>query len=1256
MIWFIYKKIFTGFVITTFLLLGFLETSAQVRFDEPLYAWTTDYDVLGWNIGEAATDLKTEGGMLYFNAQAGLNRMVSPDNLGLPLDDGRHVEFELRNKSGASQAVLYFITNEDSIWDVAKSLSIPIETNDIFNRRYELELPALPGQTVRAFRIELQVNVGEEGPVYLDSFDVNQNTGRHTWNWNRNGDALGWSLAGTASGLGVSGGIVSFTSTGNDPRLYSPDGLSFDARSVNTLSFRVQNTSDRTAGALYWSRSDASGFSAQRVKLFSISASNEDYTTYSIDLSNIASWTGTITRLRLDLPQGQSAGAMMKLDWVDLDYSGVLPRPDPNNARYFLTLQKNFMIGDLPDYRFQELVDQMGVSALYTKFGAGGTIEPDRIPAMAGGLPRFREYDLFYVPIFTVPLEGEQRDQLEATDLREFQWRLNGLTWSSYVKVESFGADRNYKRATYSRLAPIQRSYEEQLARGWARDLQTVLEDYEERVPVINLLIESELPTAGKTDDGQLADYSPYALTEFRDWLRHTGIYDSTTGEFAGEGAREAIIGNLINGRSPFYDDPSPADANGTGTSFNDHFGTSFTTWSLRYWDLALFPDPITDTNFVVNPQSGPGFTSGGFDAPRVRIASDPYWQAWSWDTFDQGDAYSYPAGNPYDPAFGFRQQLVRNFGRDIFRIMVEEGLPEDHIFTHQVPGEFIGANRQRAGATPIWTGYLDNGMLGLTRFWGVPDVDKMLQYVNLTDKQNRGWGFFEWHPFQADVEGTQRDTPEYIEKAYVKTFRELNKLVPQRMRVLTPGWWDLTGDSWNWRRFPTYGSSMVEAVKAFSIQYPDVPFWHQGPDVPDYIPPAVEKLVMLHGDDATQQRVIIGDEIWADFLNTWDQWGGLDHFEMECRMDGGAWGHSMDVAQPGEVIFSNRMSDVFYEYRARAVSTSGQIGDWSAPFNAITSDFDGDGLPDSVEGDGDPDSDGLANYEDFDSDNDSRTDADEFAAGRNPFDGLFECSFNTDGYFEGWDVNQVSDAAVTNGVLKGSTYANDPKLLKSRGFSLAGDDIAYIVIRMKKSASATTGAEYFWANEDGDFNAARRDTFSTINDGQFHTYFLNPSAGNNAANWNGKSISGLRLDPNRATDSSSFEIDYIMFSDGDFDNDGASDATEGMDNDVDGDGLSSWEDPDSDNDGFLDWEEDVVGTGRLNPSENSFQIPTGGLPVETEGKKGRVYALQKTDSLMTKEWITVEIRGPLLEDQTVVFTNTSSSSAGFYRVLVENP
>ncbi len=1282
------------------LLLSVQTLSAQkANFDVPLYDWTSDSNALGWTISQNATNLKTKGGMLFFEDKVGLNRLQSPTSLGLPSGDYRVVEFALRNKSGSSSATLQFITDEDTVWNSAKSVVIPIVANDTYNRRYQLDLTAVanytsqgftngaggPIQTLKQFRIEITTGIGQEGIVYLDRFDLHQGSGRQTWNWTRNGDTLGWTLGGTAQSLSIKGGIVSYQTTGNDPYFLSPSTLSFDSQSVNSVIVRFRNGSSATSAAIYWARSDAAGISASRVVSFPIKPNDPNLSEYVVDLSAASGWTGTITQIRLDLPNGGSAGSTINLDYASLQYTGELPRADANNARYFLTLNSGFMLGSYPDSRFQELLDQMGTNKIYTRVGAGNITDSGQIGSMAGGLPRFQKFGMSYLPIFTNPVSGAQRDLLEATDLREFQWRLNGTTWSGSMNVESWGGDRNYKRITYSRLAPLQTAYQNKRATDWAHDFQAQIADYKQVVPVFNLLVESELPSGGETDDAQLGDYSPYAITEFRDWLQHKGIYDAATGSHRGEGAEAAIVGTYVNiggvMKSQFYDDPSPADANGTGVSFNTRFGTNFTTWSLRYWDLAAFPDAITDPNFDVSPESGTGFTSGGFDAPRVRVAANKFWQAWSWDTFDQGGAYNWPTGNPSQPAFGFRQHLVRNYGRDTITNMVAAGLPADHIFLHQIPGEFISAGRNRSGATPIWTGYNEqNGMLGLTRFGTVPNMNAMLQYVNLTTKRNRGWGFFEWHPMPADTAGTQRDTAAYIEDTYAATFKELGNLVPNRLRVLTPGWWDFSGTGFNWNTFPTWKSSMVEAIKAFSQQYQDVPFWHQGPDEPNYLPPTVINPIAISNADPTEHHFLINDKIWSDLDTRWSQWSHFGHFEIQERMDSGAWSDSQVVGAPGPVQFSGRSPTSTYEYRLRAVTTTGQNGAWSSPLDwktAAAADFDGDGIPDSVEGDGDPDGDGIPNYADLDSDGDSQSDHVEFVNGRDPYDGIFESHFETPGNFDGWTTDQVEDATVSGGLLTGRTPTNDPKLQRS-GLNIPTSKIAHFIVRMRKTGSLGS-AEFFYGNDNGSFASARRIGFSTINDGQFHTYFLT-AKGN--SQWDNTTINSIRLDPNTSADNSTFAVDYIIASDGDYDNDGLNDLDEAP-GDANGDGIDNILDRDSDNDGAPDGLEVFWGRnpyaaleGNLDadhdgqsdlfemiagasPDDSASRFVTGintadGLGITFIRQPGRSYYVETTTNLVGP-WTLYMSFGPVLNaTPTTVPPPVPPGPKRFYRVKIE--
>lgn len=402
------------------------------------------------------------------------------------------------------------------------------------------------------------------------------------------------------------------------------------------------------------------------------------------------------------------------------------------------------------------------------------------------------------------------------TDFRDYAWRLDGVTWESAVGTNGSALypSRDYRTVTPSRYCTDLRNSYESTVRNQVREIVSLLQEFPGVLAVVNACIEEELASGGEANDNYLADYSPFAVTEFRDWLRHTEKYDDLTGQYAGQGAPESIVGIFpLAGalRSPFYDDPDPSNGHGTGQSFNARFGTSFTTWALRYWDLDAYPASITSTNFDPSPESGAGFTAGGFDPPRVRSAGNAYWRAWSWDYQDQGSAF--PPGNPGLPAFGFRQVLVRNFVNDLLGWCASEGVPAELLYAHQIPTEQVGTARNRSSASPVWTGLLSlNQQLGITRF-GSLNVDHLQQY-------SRNWGIFEWHPAPGSAPSNAA--------LYTTTRAHLDSYYWNGARVLFPGWWRQTGVAVD-PTFPLPDSLFAQGLHDWLAARPDAPLPSMG-------------------------------------------------------------------------------------------------------------------------------------------------------------------------------------------------------------------------------------------------------------------------------------------------------------------------------------------------------------------------------------------------------------------------------------------
>ena len=221
--------------------------------------------------------------------------------------------------------------------------------------------------------------------------------------------------------------------------------------------------------------------------------------------------------------------------------------------------------------------------------------------------------------------------------------------------------------------------------------------------------------------------------------------------------------------------------------------------------------------------------------------------------------------------------------------------------------------------------------------------------------------------------------------------------------------------------------------------------------------------------------------------------------------------------------------------------------------------DSDGDGIADSDEPLEDPDSDGLLNAYDTDSDGDGQDDDVEWLNGRDPYDaGDMAFHFDSDGDFEGWTgIANITDTAVSNGVFSGVLSADAGWFWKTK-FRLPCSAMEHIYVRMK---SDTTGTLKFrWT--DGTWYSIDQ-TYNSNGTWQVLDY----QVGENQ-NWTGMAYI---LQPwFSATTGASLNVDWILASDGDFDDDGIPDAQDGFTDD-DGDGLENFRDIDSDGDRVAD-------------------------------------------------------------------------------------
>jgi len=337
--------------------------------------------------------------------------------------------------------------------------------------------------------------------------------------------------------------------------------------------------------------------------------------------------------------------------------------------------------------------------------------------------------------------------------------------------------------------------------------------------------------------------------------------------------------------------------------------------------------------------------------------------------------------------------------------------------------------------------------------------------------------------------------------------------------------------------------------------------------------------------------------------------------------------------------------------------------------------DYDGDGWRDSVEGIADSDGDGLLDLEDPDSNNDNLSDAWEKAISNAPG----SVHFNFDASDGGWAATGgLSVTGFSDGLLQAEVTGADPQLARGRLHLWAGMIRGvHVRINTPQAGSLTL----YWSHDRSDnFDDSRKLTLAVPSSGGLdQTLRFDMTA---APEWNGEMITGLRMDTDFPT-GSTFSIDWIRTSDGDYDRDRISDTDEGS-GDIDGDGLANFEDPDSDGDGISDAQEaslgwDVyaaneatsdrdkdgfsdaaeiqAGTDPQNPEDfPSAQIAVDATSValSTPGRDGRRYRLRSSENLSS--WSDGTWSSELSGSTNPLWEFERTKDKEFYQIQIESP
>lgn len=390
----------------------------------------------------------------------------------------------------------------------------------------------------------------------------------------------------------------------------------------------------------------------------------------------------------------------------------------------------------------------------------------------------------------------EARDQ----DRRNMQWYSDQTSAPGWMTYSAYAR----------RLRRVQELYIREFGRAIAEKMQAnpgilvaITGDGESEMTYAKF---RDLTNPGNPADRRWADYSPFAVLEFRDWLTGRGLY-ATGGPLSGDAYQQA---------ARYTADPSPSvDGNGDGHTLNGDFGTVFSSWDLRYFNWSLSDAETAGAIAGGTSVPFPGGSPDGFDPPRTYQPGNPWFDAWNY----------------------FRQSMLRRYNRDFARWVTESsnpelgGIPTDRWYSAQVPADFLFGNpppdsgvRHFTSGSAHWTAdvwpFGSNGVTGYTanptgctflpsgacqpNGANGPYYRTVQHVAPRMAALSQRWGIVEWNP--SDPYSTDRAV--YDEEMNLLLAYRPSLLMPYRM-VADNG----VDDEPHWR---VYNSGFEPALKNF--------------------------------------------------------------------------------------------------------------------------------------------------------------------------------------------------------------------------------------------------------------------------------------------------------------------------------------------------------------------------------------------------------------------------------------------------------
>ncbi len=333
--------------------------------------WDFDTNQEGWALTNNLTGA-VNNGVLDMTVTNGDPFMHSPNGLNADAATYPYIHVRANNLTNATEGELFFITQNDNVWNGAKRISFPLQGSGAGFQDYIINLSQFAEWKGVITQVRLDPSIGNNGQFNIDRIAFMKQI-----NWGFATDLENWTLTNNVTGA-VNGGNLNLTITKDDPFIHSPNNINAPTSKFPYLVIRADNQTNATEGEVFFTTNEDKNWDGAKRISFPLLPSGSGFQEYTVDLSTISGWKGSVQQIRVDPIVGSSGNFIIdniKLTSDELitgDYGvneeiyGMTIYPNPAKNRINIVF-KNPMSSD---YKVQ-IMNTLGV-VVYSKTAVDG--------------------------------------------------------------------------------------------------------------------------------------------------------------------------------------------------------------------------------------------------------------------------------------------------------------------------------------------------------------------------------------------------------------------------------------------------------------------------------------------------------------------------------------------------------------------------------------------------------------------------------------------------------------------------------------------------------------------------------------------------------------------------------------------------------------------------------------------------------------------------------------------------------------------